>query len=187
MTKYIFDFDDVLFHNTALFKKHMYRCFEEVGVSFETVRKYYPAEIAKGFIMRNLVASVLHGENITSISPAELTQKIMQECKNFVNQELIAKIKILGAENCFIVTHGEPEFQHDKIERAGIRPLFSEIHAIQNTKKDKVEGICQRFKSDEIVFVDDREKRFADLDFNKYPNLRVVLYVGPESVPEIFR
>jgi hypothetical protein len=38
MKKYIFDFDDVLFFNTEKFKKHMYQCFEEVGVNYDTVK-----------------------------------------------------------------------------------------------------------------------------------------------------
>ena len=47
--------------------------------------------------------------------------------------------------------------------------------------------ICEQFKDDNVVFVDDKEKRFADLDFVKYPNLRKVLYIGNESNNEIFQ
>ena len=81
MTKYIFDFDDVLFFNTEKFKKHMYKCFEEVGVPYDTVKKYYKIEKEKGWVLHNLVASVLNGENITSVSKEEVSEKIMKECK----------------------------------------------------------------------------------------------------------
>lgn len=187
MTKYIFDFDDVLFFNTEKFKKHMYKCFEEVGVSYETVKKYYKEERDKGFVLGNLVISTLKGERINSISPGELTEKIMGECKNFTNNELIDVIKGLGVENCYMVTHGVMEYQLEKIHRTGLRPFFHNISVIQDTKKGSVEAICEEFKGHEVIFVDDKEKRFADLDFKKYPNLRVVLYVGPESISEILQ
>jgi FMN phosphatase YigB (HAD superfamily) len=187
MTKYIFDFDDVLFFNTEKFKKNMYRFFEEVGVPYDTVKKYYKVEREKGFVLGNLVSSVVQGEKISSISASELTEKIMGECKNFTNEELISKIKDLGPENCYMVTHGVTEYQLEKINRTGVKPLFCKISIVQDTKKESVEAVCEEFKDHEVIFVDDKEERFADLDFRKYPNLRTVLYVGSNSVSEIFR
>lgn len=187
MTKYIFDFDDVLFFNTEQFKKHMYQCFEVVGVPYDVVKKYYKKELDEGFVLKNLVDSILRNENISSISPAELNEKIMGECKNFINNGLIDRIKDIGADNCYMVTHGVTEYQLEKINRTGIKPLFAHISIIQDTKKESIEMICEQFKNDEIVFVDDKEKRFIDLDFKKYPNLRTVLYVGQKSISEIFK
>ncbi len=186
MTKYIFDFDDVLFFNTEKFKKHMYACFEEVGVDYDTVKKYYKIETEKGWTLPGLVASVLKGENITSISKEELSEKIMGECKNFVNNELIDQIKKLEVKDCYMVTHGVKEYQLGKVERTGLGPLFTQIFTVLDTKKGPVENICEQFKDDEVIFVDDKEKRFADLNFEKYPNLRTVLYTGPESINKIF-
>ena len=187
MTKYIFNFDDVLFFNTEKFKKHMYKCFEEIGVQYNTVMEYYKIEKEKGWVLYNLVASVLKGENITSINKDELTEKIMEECKNFINNELIDQIKLLDVKNCYIITHGVKEYQFEKIERTGIKMLFSRIIVVQDTKKWEIEDICQQFKDDKIIFVDDKKERFTDIDFKKYLNLRVVLYTGPESIDEIFK
>jgi len=186
MTKYIFDFDDVLFFNTEKFKKHMYKCFEKVGVQHDTVKKYYAIEKEKGWVLHNLVASVLKGENITLISKEELSEKIMGECKNFINDELVNRIKQLRVEDCYMVTHGVKEYQLEKVRRTGLEPFFTQIFTVLDTKKGPVEMICEQFKNDEIVFVDDKEKRFADLDFKKYPNLRTVLYIGPESIEKVF-
>ncbi len=186
MTKYIFDFDDVLFFNTEKFKKHMYQCFQEVGVDYDTVKKYYKIEKEKGWVLQNLVESVLKGENINTISKEGLSEKIMKECENFVNNELVDKIKLLNKENCYMVTHGVKEYQLEKVNRTGVGTLFTEIYTVLDTKKGPVEMICEQFQDEEVVFVDDKEKRFADLDFEKYPNLRKVLYVGPESITEIF-
>jgi len=187
MTKYIFDFDDVLFFNTDKFKKHMYKCFEEVGVSYDTVKRYYKIEKEKGWVLHNLVESIIDGENITSINKDELSEKIMRECQNFINNELIDKIKKLKVKDCYLVTHGVKEYQLEKVNRTGLSPLFTQIFTVLDTKKGPVEMICEQFKDDEVVFVDDKEKRFADLDFVKYPNLRKVLYVGNRSNDEIFQ
>jgi len=187
MTKYIFDFDDVLFFNTEKFKKYMYKCFEEIGVSYDTVKNYYKIEKEKGWTLHNLVASVISGENITSISKEELSEKIMKECKNFINNELVDKIKELEVKDCYIVTHGVNEYQYEKIKRTNLEPFFNQIFIVQDTKKGPVEMICGKFRDDEVVFVDDKEKRFADLDLEKCPNLRTVLYVGSDSIEQIFR
>jgi len=187
MTKYIFDFDDVLFFNTEKFKRHMYRCFEEIGVPYDTVKKYYKIEKEKGWVLHNLVESILNGENITSISKDKLNDKIMGECKNFTNKKLIDRIEKLEIKDCYMVTHGVKEYQLEKVSRTGLGPLFTQIFTVLDTKKGPVEMICEQFKDDNIVFVDDKEKRFADLDFKKYPNLRKVLYVGTESNDEIFQ
>jgi len=186
MTKYIFDFDDVLFFNTQKFKKHMYQCFEEIGVPYDTVKMYYKIEKEKGWVLQNLVKSILKGEHITSVNGDEFSEKIMIECKNYINHELIGLIEQLEVENCYMVTHGVKEYQLEKVDRTGLGSLFSEIYVVQDTKKGPVEMICEQFKDDEVVFIDDKEKRFADLDFKKYPNLRKVLYVGSESNAEIF-
>ncbi len=111
----------------------------------------------------------------------------MGECKNFVNNELVDRIKQLYVENCYMLTHGVREYQLEKVDRTSLRPFFTKIFVVQDTKKEPVEMVCEQFKNDEIVFVDDKEKRFADLDFVKYLNLRKVLYTGPESIAEIFR
>lgn len=186
MTKYIFDFDDVLFFNTEKFKKHMYKCFEDIGVLYDIVKEYYQKERDKGFVLANLVVSVIEGENIDCITAQELTERIMGDCKYFINTELLDLIKMLNANNCYMVTHGVTEYQMEKVNRTGIKSLFCNIDVVQDTKKDCVEAICDNFKNETIVFVDDNEKRFADLDLNKYPNLKTVLYTGPESIKYIF-
>ena len=187
MKKYIFDFDDVLFLNTEKFKKHMYQCFDGVGVDYDTVKRYYQIEKEKGWVLQNLVEAILNGENISTVSKEDLSEKIMQECKNFVNTDLVDKIKLLNKEDCYMVTHGIQEYQLEKVHRTGVGPLFNQIFTVLDTKKGPIEMICEQFKDHEVIFVDDKEKRFADLDFEKHSNLRKVLYIGPESIDEIFR
>ncbi len=186
MSKYIFDFDDVLFYNTNKFKKHMYGCFEDIGILYSTVKEYYQKERNKGFVLDNLVISVINGENVKSITSQELTERIMGQCHFFTNRELLNQIENLNINDCYIVTHGVTEYQLDKINRTGIKSLFCDIKVVQDTKKYYVEALCDKFRNETVVFVDDKESRFADLDLNKYPNLKTVLYTGPECINIIF-
>lgn len=166
--KFIFDFDDVLFHTTKLFKKHMYATLEKAGVSRDVAEKYYK-EVRKDKLW--LKELLIH----FSVSEA-LYEEILKDSQNFINQELLNIVKKLGKENCHIVTHGNDEFQRDKIKKAGIETLFSEIVVVQKSKKEAIEKICAEHFDEKVIFVDDKIKHFEDLNFKKYPNLKTILY-----------
>ncbi|OGI94840.1 hypothetical protein A3A03_00355 [Candidatus Nomurabacteria bacterium RIFCSPLOWO2_01_FULL_40_18] len=166
--KYIFDFDDVLFDNTKQFKEHMYMHLEKAGVSRKKTEEYYKTIPKNQFWLKTILAHFSLKE--------DLYETILRESKNFVNEELVNIIKKLGKNNCYIVTHGYEEWQRDKIQRAGIAPLFSEIMTTQGSKKEAVEAICAKHKDEQVVFIDDKAKHFEDLDFQKYPNLKTILY-----------
>jgi FMN phosphatase YigB (HAD superfamily) len=171
--KYIFDFDDVLFNNTEQFKKHMYECLENAGVSSHIAVEYYK-KVRHEFSLRNF---------LTHFGKEHIYEKIMSKCPDFLNTELLEIIKKRGKENCYMITHGEKEYQLDKIKKTGIAPLFSEIIVIQGSKKEAVEGVCAKHKGEEVIFIDDRADRFADLDFKKCPNLKTILYTGQNLEP----
>lgn len=178
--KYIFDFDDVLFNNTKQLKEHMYACLEEAGVPRLVAEAYYKEVRDKEFTMKKFISALIAGEKINKTKQKELYEKIMAESKNFTNQELIKIVKKIGKQNCYMVTHGNRSHQLDKIKRTGLAPLFSEIFIVQKSKKQSVEKICAKHKNEEIIFVDDKAKRFEDLDFAKYPNLKTILYTGQD-------
>lgn len=165
--KFIFDLDDVLFYKT----KHR----EKILINLE-----------KFNIPRNLTEEYLEKERLNLFSlkimlsyfslPENLYEKIISECKNFVNKELIEVIKKIGKENCFIISYGNKEFQQDKIKRIGIADIFSEIIIVSGSKKEAVEKICAKYPDEEVTFIDDKAYHFKDLDFKKYPNLKTILY-----------
>src|SRR3989338_2790155 len=105
--KYIFDFDDVLFNNTKQFKKHIYACLEEVGIKKENAEEYYKEVREIEFSLRNFIENLFirSGKDLSKVE--EIYEKIMSECKNFTNIELLKQIEKLGKENCFIITNGE--------------------------------------------------------------------------------
>jgi len=176
--KYIFDFDDVLFNTTKMFKKHMYICLEKAGISKRIAEEYYKKVREKEFSLKNSIAILLAKQKINKTKIEDVYEKIMSKCWNFTNLELLKNIKKFGKKNCFIVSSGEKEFQKDKIKRSGIAPLFSEIIVVSESKKEVLEKICAKHKDEKIIFIDDKTKHFENLDFKKCPNLKTVLFTN---------
>ncbi len=164
--KFIFDFDDVLF-DTRKFKEFMFSYVEKSGTSRAIAEKYYKEVRAREFSLKEFLAH---------FSIGNMYEEIMQECPNFLNTKLIEVVKNLGKENCFIVTNGDKEFQKDKIKRNNIGFLFYEIHIVPESKKELVEKICDKYKNEQIMFIDDKDRFFENLDFKKYPNLKTILF-----------
>ncbi|HEV7701954.1 MAG TPA: HAD hydrolase-like protein [Candidatus Paceibacterota bacterium] len=174
--KYIFDFDDTLFLTSKKFKKYIFIILNKAGISHELVKDYFQKEEFNLFSLKKMLKYFSAEE--------EVYENIMNETKNFINEGLIKTIKKLGKENCYIVTYGDEEFQRDKIERAKISPLFSEIIVVgKEYKKEAIEKICGRHKDEEVVFIDDKQKHFDELDMSKCPNLKTILYAGQDIKP----
>ena len=110
-------------------------------------------------------------------------EELMKESPNFINKDILKIIKKNGKENCYLETYGDKDFQEEKITRSGVAGLFSEIFIVQTSKKNVVEKICAQFPDEAVFFIDDKAEHFADLDFQKYPNLKTILYTGQDLGP----
>ncbi len=177
--QYIFDFDDVLFNNTAQFKKHMFRLIAQVGVPEDVAKAYYLEVREKEFSLKNFIITLFVRYDIR-YSVNDIYEKIIQECSKFVNTELIKEVKKIGKDNCYIITNGEQEFNSDKLKFSGIGHLFKEIYIVPGSKKEIINKICDENKNEQVVFIDDKPRFFEDLDFAKYPNLKTILYTGQD-------
>ena len=173
--KIIFDFDDVLFHATKLFKEYIYKCLEKNGIAKDIAEDYYK-KMEREFSLKDFISELLAQEKINKISCDEIYEEIMSKCKDFVNIELLEIVKKLGKYNCYIVSKGDEGFQRDKIGRSGIESFFSEINIVSGTKKDAVEKICNENKDSQIIFTDDKVKFFEDIDMKKCNNLKTILF-----------
>lgn len=166
--KFIFDFDNVLFKTRTHFKEHLIGVLERAGISRDKVEEYWKKGHLDTFSLKKMLTELDLNQ--------DLYEEIMNQSKNFVNEALIKVVENLGEKNSFVVTFGDKEFQLDKIQKAGIAPLFSEIIVVQGSKKEAIEKICVKYKDEKVIFVDDRANHFEDLDFVKYPNLKTILY-----------
>lgn len=177
--KYIFDFDDVLFNN-AKFKEHMFEIITKTGISEEEAWAYYNEVREKEFSLKTFIAVLLDRKNIIGINPKDIYDKIVTESDSFINKELIEIVKKIRKENCFIVTNGDKEFQQDKIDKSGIFSLFFKIYIISESKKEIVYNVCNEYKNEEVIFIEDKEKFIKDIDPTKCPNLKTILYTGQD-------
>lgn len=167
--KYIFDFDDVIFQTTRRRKEFIFPFLEKKGIPISELENYYKNERTKNFSLKSLLAHF-------SLS-VELYEELMSNSMEFANKELIELIKKLGKDNCYIVTYGENEFQLDKIKSIGVDVLFSAITTTSGqSKNEPIEKICEKHKDETVIFVDDKIKHFEDLDMNKCPNLKTILF-----------
>ena len=164
--KYIFDFDRVLFNTSLFITGHIYPAFAELGVSKEEINRYFKEKGLKHFSLKGLIKNFSLEDGLYT--------RIMSGCKTLVNEDLIALVKRLGKENCYMLTFGEHEFQKEKIDRSGIADLFSEIFIVPNSKADVLRKICARHKDETVIFLDDKEEHFKGL--GDIPNLRTILF-----------
>src|SRR3989344_2468341 len=175
--KYIFDFDDVLFNNTKEFRIYMYACLEEAGVARSDAEAYYETVRTKEFSLIDFISNLLSqsvSEQKGGTTTEEIYGKIMSKCKDFINIELIEKVKTFGKDNCYIITNGERKFQEDKMARSGITPLFKEIHIVPGSKKEFIYTICNDNKDEEVFYFEDKIRFIEDVDLTKCHNLKVV-------------
>lgn len=177
--KYIFDFDDVLFNNTTEFKKHMFKLIAEAGVPEEQAREYYLKVREKEFSLKDFIKHLFAGKKIDE---NKLYESIMCRCPDFLNVYLFHRICELGIENCYIITNGEKQFNTDKLKYSGILSLFDpdHIYIVPGTKKDVIEQICQEYMDEKVFFIEDKIKFMEDINMQKCPNLKTILYSGQE-------
>ncbi len=175
--KFIFDFDDVLFYTTKHRLEHMFPLLEKSGISPREWDEYYKKTRLDGFSLRSALLNFL---SHTNIDQDELYEKTMHIDKKFLNTDIFELLKKLGKENCFLITHGGEEFQKDKIKRTGVESFFSRIIVLVGSKKQAVEEICEKYSDEEVIFIDDKPQYFEDLNFEKYPNLKTILYTGQD-------
>ena len=170
--KYIFDFDDVIFHTTRHRKEHMFVLLEKAGIPLEKIEAYYKVARVNLFSLKKIL------EHFSV--PPNLYGEIMNESKSYINKDIFEFIKKIDKKDKYIVTYGDAEFNKEKLIYSGAFELFNEqnIFIVQGSKKEIVESICTKHKDEEVIFIDDKEKEFADLDLQKYPNLKTVLYTG---------
>lgn len=175
--KYIFDFDDTLF-DTAKFKELIFTTLLAYGTtSPDEIKASYDAERKSGppFSLMNFLKKFnAEGEYM----------KIMSHCPYLLNTELIDAVRRLGKENCYIVTHGEREFQEAKIKESGIWNFFSLITTTAKGKKEQIEEVCKIYPNESVVFIDNNPKFISEPGLTSIPNLTTLLY-KPGMISEI--
>ncbi len=177
--KLILDFDDVLFNAKEL-KEIIFTTLLSHGI--QNAQEFYGMARKSGepFSLRRFLYHVINytrpNDKHPGVDVDTLYNEVMSACSHLGNQELIALVKSIGKDNCYIVTNGDEEFQRDKIRRSGMDALVKEVHVVSGSKKEKIAEICKAFPLEEVIFVDDKNKFFVELDMEECRNLKTVIY-----------
>lgn len=171
--KVIFDFDDVIF-NTKQFKDSMFQTLAAAGY-LEAPLKYTDIRKQGGvFSLRSFIAKVIADSSEENVET--LYSEIMNHCKECVNKEVYTLMEKLGKENCYIVTHGDQEFQEEKIKKSIREGLVQQAIVVKGSKAEAIKEICDRYAQEEVIFVDDKLLFLNDVWFEDCPNLKTVLF-----------
>ena len=182
--KVIFDFDDVIF-NAEGFKRAMVQVLEgssytDVMSTYEEYRRRDTQEQATPFSLKDFISEV--DPELAPDAVEVLYKKILGFSENLANQEVLAMIEDIGKENCYIVTNGVKEFQMDKIRRSIGEEGFASISIVEGSKKDVIRTICEEHRDERVVFIDDKQKYFDDIDRDACNNLQTVLFDSVSGV-----
>lgn len=171
--KLVLDFDDVLF-NARAFKELMFQKLEREGFAF--VREVYKSDrqLHETFSLKRFLKQfVTSDKDKLEI----LYEETLLLAEGLENKEVTAIVRDVGAENCFVVTHGDEEFQRDKIKRVlkGIVKMEN-IVVVSGSKEGAIKQISQENKSEDIIFVDDKVQFLNNLSVEELPNVKTVLF-----------
>lgn len=176
--KLILDFDDVLFNNTKGLKIKIFEVLVRHGIVNAESSYLKKREGDTPFSLKSFLHEIIATQGVTGVNEQELYEEICESFPDLVNEPLLALIREMkiSRNDCYIVTSGEKEYQYAKIEGSGIASIFNVARVVGHSKKTEVEKICRDFPGDEIIFVDDKDKFFRELNMEAYPNLKTVLF-----------
>lgn len=169
--KIISDFDDVMFNNSKL-KEIIIATLTKAGIPQDIGEQTYQKEKESGaFSLTKFLHSLVKDEAKIS----EMYEEIMGNCQDLVNMAVLDQVRSAGDNNVYIISEGDEAFQRDKISRS-TGNIFPNITIVHGAKNRKVEEICRDFPKDDVIFVDDKQKYFDDIDMSMCPNLKTVLF-----------
>jgi FMN phosphatase YigB (HAD superfamily) len=176
--KILFDFDDVLFHNTKQFKEVVFQTLMAGEVSRDAVEGAYmkSREGNAPFSLKQFIA-IFAPEKVEGLYAV-----LMETCVTCVNNTLIEEVfPLVEEKNRFIVSSGDREFQLEKIERSGVPVSRSNVILVERSKKHVLEMLCKEYKDEVIIFVDDREHFIKEAKMCNVTNLKPFLFTMGEE------
>lgn len=176
--KIIFDFDDVVF-DAKKFKRNVFSGLLSYGIDENVVKEIYnnhrkifnPSLLYKEVLEKNKI-------HISSEEINQLIDNLFQGLPIYIDQRMIDLMCYVGKENCFIVTAGDEDFQRKKIKFSlgDAMVLDNHILFVKEKKDEKLKYICELYKDEAIIFVDDKDTHIQEVKALKMNNLYTVLY-----------
>lgn len=185
----IFDFDHTLFDADA-FKRRLFSCLEDCGVSQEIFMKVYDRDAVTGDRTRDFdfarYLEALAGRLTCAIGEAERrVMEVVGESEKFLfpgTRNLLKKLKS-EEHRLVLFTHGNICWQEMKIRRAGLTRFFDRVAVTAGLKED-AELLLSESGKDRIVMVNDNPEEMRALRV-RWPQLRMIGVRGPKGSIEM--
>jgi hypothetical protein len=173
--KVVLDFDDVLFKTNDM-KEFFIRALETKGIDREITEHMYAKHRGTGipFSLKRFLWTIAVRENIPEIAEHSFYENLLTSCPTFLNHSLVALVSSLGKENMYILTHGDEEYQMEKIARTLGGNFAKEIIVVTGSKRERLASICDTYPEEEIIFIEDKQHVLNDIEPKK--NLTTILF-----------
>lgn len=175
--KIIFDFDDVIFDSHA-FKQKIFSGLVSSGIPSDIIKDLYISH-RSAFSPFTLYkdAAEKSGLKISEKSLKNAVTALVQNVDSYIDVRIIELIKRIGKDNCFVVTAGDKDFQKLKVEASlGGVVVPSHCFYVGHKKSEALIQICEKYKDESIIFVDDKSRYMDEANSLHLKNLHPILY-----------
>ncbi len=154
----VLDFDGTLYHTEHLWNNWLDRLVDQ-GIDRDEATEIGEKLFGLGFTLReHAEQSGIAGGDLDEIV-SEFEQWVEEEGEQLVFGEVKEFIRENQKKHTFsILTFGEPDFQHFKIEAAGLDELIDEIHIARPERRKDVQLKEFLDEYEDLVFVDDNPR-----------------------------
>jgi len=182
--KYIFDFDDVIFDSFRFKKEKLFLALSHKNVTVEQIQEIYKKRFTSP---ENLFRNVASKCNIALSAKEQksIIESIFTNISSFLHLDTVEVIQKKGKSNCVILSLGDSEFQKRKINTVGMDDFVFHVEIVANSKKEWVIDFAKKYKTETVYFIDNTKEHLNHPEFSLLPNLKTILYVGPESLKTI--
>jgi FMN phosphatase YigB (HAD superfamily) len=171
MVTIIFDFDDTLF-DTSMLKQGIFMKLAAHGIDNEIIENTY--EECKNekdvYTLRGHTDILKEKHNFLGTDDMhDWFSKL--DLSSYLFPEVIEGLEKLSREHHLVLlTKGESEYQNIKLEGAGIKKYFQEIHI---TSKEKEEFLKDKIYSNPIYFINDKSSENKKIK-DKFPEINII-------------
>lgn len=184
--KIFIDFDDVIF-NTKQFKADFKEMFLTQGISGDIFDKYYndpnDTRAIKTFDPWKQLARMKSEINLNTVEITKLVNEYIADMSRYVFDDVKDFVAAIGAENIWLLSYGEKEFQIKKIKNSAIAKLIPRVIVTDESKAAEMKKILPapgKQKEGEVYFLDDRLEQIREVK-NIFPTVRTILIKRPEG------
>jgi len=187
--KIFIDFDDVIF-NAKNFKNDLKKIFYKFGISeklFDQSYYNYPPNKkdtrVKTYVPEKQIKTIKKEIYLDDIQLQCEFEKFITNTKKYVFPDVVSFLNNFSKKQLFLISHGSPSFQKNKINNSGVGEFFNVIKVSKSEKSQEVKKIIQKEysqKKETYFFLDDRMQYIEEIK-KSLPDIITILVTRKEG------